>query len=630
MNFKMKRAYTAIVMLAVLLVGSLCSSFISIAEEAATTTPVNTEEADKSISYDKLSDKKINIELYNQNKAGMYFDMIEAGKNGKDSKFAFYFRIEQSVIKECYENYAEFKDTCALQALYREKAEGLADNEGWKAVESVEIIEADKTTDSANKKEYINLAVDLYGGGMKDIEAGKTYEIIFQFKEKHTGAERIVRCSSEKVEVTYTSEMYVSWRNYFATRAGVDVDNGKINESTFSIGTSLQYCMGYLMRLFYFITSNYLVSILLFAVVIKIVMFPTGIKQQKNMVKQAKFAPKQVAIQRQYKGRTDQVTMQKMQREIQEAQAAENISLTGGGCLPIIIQMFILIALYGVIRNPLTYMSGVSVDAVNLIKQYFVEFAGASPTALNEINVINLLAADFESVAEFLESNFSYVITNYVTLDKLPNFELFKGFNMADSPSFEKITILWIVPVLVFFSYYFSMKITRKLSYQAPRMEGTPDMAAGLKIMDITMPALSTFICFSVPSLLGIYWIFQSIIGVVQSYILKKMYPFPVYTEEDYKKAELEYKEKHKSKRAKEREEKYSEERKSKSLHYSDEDEEYAVLPERTSVHDLPKSEQEKIKENNQKKSSNNSNGKGGSSSGSSIIGKAEMDDKRS
>ncbi len=629
MKLRNKNAYLAIMMLVVLIASFVTSVITVVAEDSESTAAPSTSTGDATISYAGLSQVKAEAEPYNQNKVGLYFNHQGEKTN---SEFAFYFRVKESVVKDSFADYSSFAKGCVVQALYREKKEGLADDAEWKAVMG-EYISSSQKTDSATNEEYIYMTVDLYDGGMKNLEAGKTYEIIVEFYEKQESADRAKRCSTNVMEVNYTSEMHDAWRSFFAARAGVTLEEGKVNEKILTgIGNFLQFLMGYVMKFFYSITSNYLISIFLFSLLIKIVMFPTGIKQQKNMVKQAKFAPKQMAIQRKYKGRTDQKTMAKMQEEIREAQMAENISLTGGGCLPMILQMIILISLYGVIRNPLTYMSGVSLDAVNLIKQYFIDLGTVSATSINEINVIGYLTDNFEQVSTFLQENFSYVLTDFIAgKEALPNFVLFPGFNIADAPDFKNPNLLLIIPVLVFLSYYFSMKITRKLSYQPPRMEGTPDMAASMKIMDITMPALSTFICFGVPSMLGIYWIFQSCIGVLQSFILKKMYPFPVYTEADYKKAEDELKAKHQHKKSKDIDESYSEEKKAKSLHIADDDEEYAVLPDKPSVYDLPKDKQAEIKEANEKKAnSSNKNSKKNNkkSKTGGLIEKAEIDNE--
>jgi YidC/Oxa1 family membrane protein insertase len=83
------------------------------------------------------------------------------------------------------------------------------------------------------------------------------------------------------------------------------------------------------------------------------------------------------------------------------------------------------------------------------------------------------------------------------------------------------------------------MKITKKLTYQPPQSQSA-DMGCSMKMMDYMMPLMSTFITFSVPAVIAVYWIYNNILSTLQQFILKVMYPVPVFTEEDYKNAERE------------------------------------------------------------------------------------------
>ena len=97
-----------------------------------------------------------------------------------------------------------------------------------------------------------------------------------------------------------------------------------------------------------------------------------------------------------------------------------------------------------------------------------------------------------------------------------------------------------LIPVITFLAYFFSMKMTRKLTYQPMSDNQQAQMGCSNKVMDIVMPLFSVFISFGVPAALGIYWIFKSLIGVVKQFILVKAMPIPKFTEEDYKAAEKE------------------------------------------------------------------------------------------
>ena len=160
---------------------------------------------------------------------------------------------------------------------------------------------------------------------------------------------------------------------------------------------------------------------------------------------------------------------------------------------------------------------------------------------------------------------------------KLPDFNVFGGFlNLGDTPSFTKISWLLLVPVLTFVVYFFSMKLTRKLTYQ-PSMGGADqDKAMGCSntVMDVTMPLMSVYITFIVPAAVGIYWIFKSILSTIKQFILYKTMPLPTFTEEDYKAAERELGLKGGNKKNAQKTERDPNAPRPRSLHYID-DEDY-------------------------------------------------------
>lgn len=129
----------------------------------------------------------------------------------------------------------------------------------------------------------------------------------------------------------------------------------------------------FIMKALYGWTGSYFVAILLFSVLLKVIMFPFGIKQQKNSQKQAKLRPKENVIRKKYAGRSDRATQLKMNEEIQKLYQEENFS-PFGGCLPMLVQMLVLLAVYAIVRAPLTYTAnipsvGKDFDTVESIKQ---------------------------------------------------------------------------------------------------------------------------------------------------------------------------------------------------------------------------------------------------------------------
>ena len=111
------------------------------------------------------------------------------------------------------------------------------------------------------------------------------------------------------------------------------------------------------------VNNNYLFALFLFAIIIEVVLLPFSIKQQKNSIKQASLRPKEMAIRKKYAGRDDNPTKQKMTQEIQDLYQKEGYNPMGG-CLPLLIQMPILLALYNIVMNPLKYICQLGADTI--------------------------------------------------------------------------------------------------------------------------------------------------------------------------------------------------------------------------------------------------------------------------
>lgn len=281
---------------------------------------------------------------------------------------------------------------------------------------------------------------------------------------------------------------------------------------------------GTILKFFNQIGGNYVIALLLFAILVKIILFPLGIKQQKNSIKQAKLRPKEMAIRKKYAGRTDKPTQQKMNEEIMNLYQQEKYSPVSG-CLPLLIQFPIIIMLYTVIRKPLQYLYGISEDVLNTLK----ELTGVANTQ-EQIKMIGIIKNDFGKFAETLQG------TGIENASDLPDFSFFGFGDFSATPSFSSWYVL--IPVLTFIFMFFGMKISRKYTYN-PQAE-TGDAAKSMAIMDFTMPLMSVWISFIVPAVIGIYWIFQNVLGTLQQMILAKMYPIPQFTEEEYRQAEKE------------------------------------------------------------------------------------------
>ena len=341
------------------------------------------------------------------------------------------------------------------------------------------------------------------------------------------------------------------------------------------------------MRLFDSFTGSYALTLLLFTIVIKLVFLPLGIKQQKNQIKMASIRPKEEVIRKKYAGRTDRATQQKMQQEIMELQQKENVS-PFGGCMPLVVQLVVIMAVYSIIRQPLTYICGMGQDTlIELAKDLGITYKGAEITASNfaSFDQINAIA----KIETMLESLLA--APQYEALSKIPNLHLF-GLNLGVTPSsvwggfsgdvavpgIEGIPTIWnvlaytIIPVACFLLQVVTMKLTRKFTYQSPAAAQDAQAGCSMKMMDWTMPLMSLFFCFSFSSAVGLYWIYSNILSFAQTVILAKTMPVPKFTEEDIKAAEKELK-------AKGYDTKKANLPRVRSLHHIDDDD-YETLPE--------------------------------------------------
>ncbi|MEE0968504.1 MAG: YidC/Oxa1 family membrane protein insertase [Clostridia bacterium] len=295
--------------------------------------------------------------------------------------------------------------------------------------------------------------------------------------------------------------------------------------------------IGQALRWFESWTGSYMVALLIFAVIVEIVFLPFGIKQQKNQIRQAKLRPKEMAIRNKYKGRDDQVTRQKMQQEIADFYQKENFN-PASGCLPLLIQLPIIMALYSIVINPLKYVIGFSGDQISKIIEVIKEAGQTGADKLNASQTIpiinhikNMGVEAFSSVDGFADKVSS--------VEELPNFNVFGNFNLGLTPSSEGFSWLLIIPVLVFVVQFVTTKLMRKLSYQAPSVQDA-NMGCSNTVMDITMPLMTTYFAYTLPGAIGVYWTAKNVISFVKQFILSKAMPMPVFTEEDYKAAERE------------------------------------------------------------------------------------------
>ena len=302
---------------------------------------------------------------------------------------------------------------------------------------------------------------------------------------------------------------------------------------------------GYLMRYLYQWTGNYAFSLLVFALVVKLVLLPLTIHQRKSSVTQARLRPKELAIRKRYAGRTDAEAKLQMATEIQAMYKEEHYSVAGG-CLPLLIQFPIIIALYNIVRDPLTHISRLAADTVTAIQTKALELvkageivisgATAETTALTQIQMS-------AAVKNYPDAFIGIVPTDLV----LPDFTMF-GIDMSATPTLALSAII-IFPILAgAFQWLTSFVMTKFMpnpsaAATTPTGEKSSEAEAAertMKSMNIVMPLVTIFIGFKLPAIMALYWVYQSILGILSTLLVYKLFPLPTFTPEEIAAVEAE------------------------------------------------------------------------------------------
>ena len=277
--------------------------------------------------------------------------------------------------------------------------------------------------------------------------------------------------------------------------------------------------MGWIIQQIYNLVANYGLSIIIFTVLIKLVLIPLNMHSQKAMKKQQKIQPIVAELQEKYKN--DQ---EKLQREMMKLYKENNVSMAGG-CLPMLIQMPILIGLYQVIQKPLSYLKGVdwmlqeTIDKVYMLRDTFA--AGTNLANQTEEQLANMSQIQLSTWATQLNGptdpwsiNFNFL---GLDLSHVPSTAI-NYIMRLDFSDLSKIFIL-IIPLLAVALSILTSKITMAQSGQDKAK--ADDKAAGMsKSMMWMMPIMTLFFTFTLPSGLGLYWIISSAIQIIQQLTL--------------------------------------------------------------------------------------------------------------
>lgn len=307
--------------------------------------------------------------------------------------------------------------------------------------------------------------------------------------------------------------------------------------------------------------ESVVLSIVIITIIIYMCLLPLTIKQQKFSKLSQKMQPEMQAIQAKYKNKKDQASMMAMQEETQLLYQKYGISPMGS-CVQMLIQMPILFALYRVFYNIPAYLSGVkgsftglvdqikgvdnySDTLVQLMEKYNVvtssglnasnaasKLADASGDTLNNFIIDILYKLPSKGWDALMDGKFFDGIQNAVekTHDALLHFNYFLGLNISDTPWYiiksnftdkpDKWLLFVILALLIPVLSYLTQMLNIKLMPQATN--GNDQVANQMKMMNLMMPLMSLFICFTVPVGLGIYWICSALVRGIQQFFVNR------------------------------------------------------------------------------------------------------------
>ena len=304
----------------------------------------------------------------------------------------------------------------------------------------------------------------------------------------------------------------------------------------------------WLLLFFYNLFDSYGLALILFAIVIKLILFPVSLKTKKSMIQTTMLSGKMQQLQKQYGKDRERYNL-----EVQKLYAREKVNPMGG-CLWSLIPMVVLIALYGIIREPLTYFMHLSTEQIALLadqldwqtvavangwmsqasmEKLLEQLASGKIEhifqngAYNQMYLVSLInSSNIESLKAALNAQFAgagdgLFVLNFqflgLDLSRIPNWQFWVGGISLSAVG------LFILPLVSTAVSFLSMKVsmaTNRLNNNQPQNK---QMESTNKMMMWMMPLMSLWIGFTVPAGLSIYWITQYLVNMIQEVICSKM-----------------------------------------------------------------------------------------------------------
>lgn len=291
---------------------------------------------------------------------------------------------------------------------------------------------------------------------------------------------------------------------------------------------------GYILNMLYNLVNNYGIAIIIFTILLRIVLLPLNVKQQKTMSKSSKIQEEIRELQNKYKNNPE-----KLNQETMELYKRENMSPLSG-CLPSIVQLLVILSVFWLVSQPLTYMKKINNN--ESYNQYKTEIEqSTTKIAYKEISIINKAEKDYKEIQEKLNSdeeieNREELENKLKELQELKLNMNFLGLDISKVPS-QSINDwkVYIIPALYVVTTFISMKLTTNMNKKNKKendekSETEESMEQMSKTMSLMMPIMSISIAFMAPLGLALYWLVSNITIIIERLLLNK---FIINSEEE-------------------------------------------------------------------------------------------------
>ena len=296
-----------------------------------------------------------------------------------------------------------------------------------------------------------------------------------------------------------------------------------------SIGNLICIPFAWLVRMFYNMTQSYGIAIILFTVVIKLIMLPFQMKSKRSMMRMSRLSGRMQELQKKYAN-----NQMKLQEEMQKLYAEEGVNPMSG-CLWSFIPLPILIALYSIIRQPITHFMSISseiaMDLANKAAAAGMDMTNILTTAkngdvsFNAYGQINLAREISQNMPQLAEGVDGWININYG----------FIGLDLASTPwNFVKdFSFSWAVIGLILIPILAGASQLVMSWYTMRNQSSSQQNAGSMKTMMYMMPLMSVYFAFIMPAALGVYWIAQSVFSLIQEILMNKFFTKKMEAEEN-------------------------------------------------------------------------------------------------